>query len=242
MKTKKQEKFLSRQDRRQALEKDSRPRVTVSLYRYVSLSDPEAMRERLCERLEALDCLGRIYLAREGINAQMSIPTEYYEPFLKELENIEEFQGMRMNQALDQETLSFVSLRIKVKEKIVADGIEDESFDPSQTGDYLSAEEFNEYVDKQEAVVIDVRNAYETEIGHFRGARLMGVDTFREQLARLVQDFAGEKDRPIALYCTGGIRCEKASAWMKHHGFSDVKHLQGGIINYKRQVDQRGLS
>jgi UPF0176 protein len=130
---------------------------------------------------------------------------------------------------------------VKVKPKIVADGLDDSSFDVTNTGAYLSAREINEYIDDPDAVVVDMRNAYESEIGHFEGAIKPDVDTFRDELKIIPELLKVHKNKKIALYCTGGIRCEKASAWLKHNGFENVHHLKGGIIDYKHQVEREGL-
>jgi UPF0176 protein len=137
--------------------------------------------------------------------------------------------------------VSFYKLNIRVREKIVADGLDDASFDVTKTGAYLTAEEFNGYLDDPDAVVVDMRNAYESEVGRFEGALTPDVDSFREELARTPELLRVHKNKKIALYCTGGIRCEKASAWLRHNGFADVRHLKGGIIDYKRQVDEQKL-
>ncbi len=235
------ERFKSREQRRREVEHDGIERTTLSFYKYMHLEDPQQVRDALFETWYGLGCLGRIYVAREGINAQMNVPQENWQAFEEDLRSWDEFADVPFKLAVRQDNTSFFTLTVKVKDKIVADGLDDESFDPSNTGDYLSAREMNEYIEDPEAAVIDMRNAYESEIGHFENAHLMKVDTFREQLARVTEDFDEYKDKKIALYCTGGIRCEKASAWMKHKGFSNVKHVKGGIIAYKHQVKQEGL-
>ena len=111
----------------------------------------------------------------------------------------------------------------------------------TQTGEYLTAKEMNEYIEDSDAVIVDMRNGYESEVGHFEKALTPDVDTFREELKVTPELLKIHKNKKIALYCTGGIRCEKASAWLKHNGFEHVKHLKGGIIDYKRQVEEEGL-
>ena len=237
----KEEQYKSRTAKREEVARDGIERVTLSFYKYVTISDPKAMRDALFEKWYALGCLGRIYVAREGINAQMSVPKGSWEEFDNFVQSIEEFTGVPYKIAVEQDNASFFKLTIKVKEKIVADGLDDDSFNPSDTGAYLTAEEMNGYVEDPEAVVIDMRNAYEAEVGHFDGAQIMDVDTFREQLATVEEQFSEQKDKKIALYCTGGIRCEKASAWMKHKGFTDVHHVKGGIIDYAHQVKKQDI-
>ncbi len=231
-----------RAEKRAAIAADTRPRTTLSFYRYVRLVDPAAFRVRLLEAMLPLDCLGRIYVANEGINAQMNVPTEHFAALDTWLQSQPELTGVPYKRAVEEKGFSsFYKLTIKVKEKIVADGLDDSTFDVTNTGAYLTAEEMNAYIEDPEAVVVDMRNAYESEIGHFEGAILPDVDTFREELTVTPTLLNIHKNKKIALYCTGGIRCEKASAWLKHNGFADVRHLQGGIIEYAHQVKEKGL-
>jgi len=231
----------SREELLEGLRNDTKPRTTLSFYKYVQLKEPQEMRDQLFDTWDDLDVRGRIYVAKEGINAQLSVPTENLNAFREHIDGFNEFASVPFKIAVEEPAISFVKLQIKVKEKIVADGLDDESFDSSDTGDYLTAAEINSYVDSDSHVVIDMRNNYESEVGHFDGAVTPDVETFREELEVVVQEMADKKDTPIALYCTGGIRCEKASAWMKHNGFKDVKHLKGGIIDYKHQVEEEQL-
>jgi UPF0176 protein len=218
------------------------PRTTLSLYRYVRIANPKGMRDELFEKLSELGCLGRIYVASEGINAQMNVPTANFKKFDAYIQGKNEFNGTPYKIAVEEtEVVSFYKLMIKVKDKIVADGLDDASFDVTKTGEYLTAEEMNEYIDDPDAVVVDMRNGYESEVGHFESAITPDVDTFREELKVTPELLKVHKNKKIALYCTGGIRCEKASAWLTHNGFKNVKHLRGGIIDYKRQVDEQGI-
>jgi UPF0176 protein len=218
------------------------PRTTLSFYRYVRLSDPKAMRDELYAKFLELGCLGRIYVASEGINAQMNVPTRNWEKFDAYIQSKKEFAGVPYKIAVEEtDVVSFYKLTIKVKDKIVADGLDDTSFDVTKTGEYLTAEEMNAYIDDPDAVVVDMRNGYESEVGHFENAITPDVDTFREELKKTPELLKVHKNKKIALYCTGGIRCEKASAWLKHNGFENVKHLRGGIIDYARQVEEKGI-
>jgi len=231
-----------RQEKKEAVITDGIARRTLSFYRYVKIGDPEKFRDELCERLTSLGCLGRIYVAHEGINAQMNVPQHNWDQFDAYIKSRPELNGVPYKMAVEEgDAPSFYKLMIKVKDKIVADGLTDESFDVTNTGAYLSAKEFNEYISDPDAVVVDMRNAYESEIGHFEGAIKPNVDTFREELKVVPELLKVHKNKKIALYCTGGIRCEKASAWLKHNGFENVHHLKGGIIDYKHQVKREGL-
>lgn len=234
--------LVPKEERKTAVAVDGILRTTLSFYRYVTIEDPKAMRDDLYLRLSELGCFGRIYVAKEGINAQMNVPTKYFDRFDAYLRNKKEFVGMPYKFAVEEGNIpSFYKLTIKVRPKIVADGLDDASFDATNTGAYLTAREMNEYIDDPDAVIIDMRNAYESEIGHFDQAVLPDVDTFREELQMVPELVGYAKDKKVALYCTGGIRCEKASAWMKHQGFTNVKHLKGGVIDYKHQVARDGL-
>jgi UPF0176 protein len=232
---------ISRKELKQLITEDPTPRTTISFYNYQHLDDPEKFRNELYIRLKEIGVLGRIYVANEGINAQISVPTENLELFRQYLYSLEGFNGLRLNIAVDDNGKSFFVLDIKVRHKIVADGIEDPAFDMRNKGKYVDAEGFNELSSKADTIIIDMRNHYEFEVGHFQEAIEVPSDTFREQLPMAVDMMKGKKDANIIMYCTGGIRCEKASAYMLHQGFTNVFHLEGGIINYTRQVKEKGI-
>lgn len=224
------------------MREDGIERITLSFYKYVRIADPRALQKELYERWGELGCLGRIYVASEGINAQMNVPRQNWNRFDAYMKSKREFVGVPYKIAVEEGNApSFYKLTIKVKAKIVADGLDDTSFDVTNTGAYLTAKEMNEYIDDPDAIIVDMRNAYESEIGHFERAITPDVETFREELAVVPQQLKIHKNKKIALYCTGGIRCEKASAWLKHNGFENVRHLKGGIIDYKHQVEREGL-
>jgi len=225
---------------RQRMLADTTPRTTVSFYKYHQIQDPQAFRDGLFLRWDELGVLGRTYIASEGINAQISVPTENFEAFVKDLFSIDFLNGIRLNTAVD-EGKSFYALKVKLRNKIVADGIEDPNFDPSNTGKYLTAEEWNQQLSDPNTVVVDMRNHYESEVGHFEGAICPDVDTFREELQVVEDILQNDKDKKVLMYCTGGIRCEKASAYMKHKGFENVYHLEGGIIKYARDAKANNL-
>jgi len=231
-----------RWEKKAAVAADGIERITFSFYKYVRIEDPKKLQDELLERLTLLGCMGRVYVATEGINAQMNVPKKNWDEFDACMQSMPEFAGVPYKIAVEEGELpSFFKLIVRVKDKIVADGLDDSTFDVTNTGAYLTAQEMNEYVEDPEAVVIDMRNIYESEVGHFEGAICPEVDTFREELKVTPENLKIHKNKKIALYCTGGIRCEKASAWLTHNGFEDVKHLKGGIIDYKHQVEQAGL-
>jgi UPF0176 protein len=216
-------------------------RKTISFYRYFIIGNPHEFRDRIYQDWAALNCFGRIYVAREGINAQMSVPEHNFETFLQILAKYPIFHQIPIKYAIEDNGKSFYKLTIKVRDKLVADGLNGHAFDVTNVGRHLSAEEFHTLVESGEHVVVDMRNHYESEIGHFKGAICPETDTFREGIDLVTDMLADRKDRKILLYCTGGIRCEKASAYLKHHGFTDVNQLHGGILEYARRIKQLDL-
>lgn len=232
---------VSQKELKERLYQETEPRTTISFYHYFPISDPKLFRDELFLHLDKLKVFGRIYVAHEGINAQLSVPASNYEAFREYLYSIEPLNGIRLNIAVDDDGKSFWVLKIKVREKIVADGINDPSFDMQNRGRYVNAEEFNKLTEDPDTIVVDMRNHYEFEVGHFERAIEVPSDTFREQLPMSVDMLKDQKDKNIIMYCTGGIRCEKASAYMKHQGFKNVFHLEGGIIQYANKVKELGL-
>lgn len=215
-------------------------RVTVSFYRYVILDDPQAFRDQLYKEWTELNCLGRIYVAREGINAQMNVPEHNWETFVKQVHAKAELKDIPFKIAVEDDGKSFLKLVIKVRERVLADGLPDDAYDVTDVGHHMDAEEWNKAIEEG-AVVVDMRNHYESEIGHFENAILPDSETFREELPEVLDKLKGKEDQKILLYCTGGIRCEKTSAFLKHHGFKDVNQLHGGIIDYARQIKTKEL-
>lgn len=232
---------ISRKELKERIQNDPTPRTTISFYCYFKIEEPKVFRDQLYKDFTALGVLGRIYLAHEGINAQISVPTSNMDSFRNYLYAIEPLNGLRLNVAVDDDGKSFYVLDIKVRTKIVADGIDDPAFDMANKGKYVNAEQFNVLTNDPDTVVIDMRNHYEFEVGHFESAIEIPSDTFREQLPMAADMMSADKDKNIIMYCTGGIRCEKASAYMLHKGFKNVFHLEGGIINYVNQVKEKGL-
>lgn len=232
---------LSATELKERLAAETFKRVTVSFYQYAKIADPQFFRDELYQALFGLQVFGRIYVANEGINAQVSIPAHHFEDFKQHLYTIPFLKDIRLNIAVDDNGKSFWVLRIKVRDKIVADGITDPAFDMENRGKYVNAREFNQLTEDPDTVIIDMRNHYEFEVGHFDKALEVPSDTFREQLPMAVEMMQPHKDKNIIMYCTGGIRCEKASAYMLHQGFKNVFHLEGGIIEYANKAKEWGL-
>jgi UPF0176 protein len=233
---------LSAKERAQLIEEAGQERLTLSFYQYAQLGNPQLFRDYLFLHWNPLEVLGRIYVAKEGINAQLSVPAVQFEVFKATLDEITFLVGVRLNIAIEQDNKSFLKLTIKVRNKIVADGLEDHSFDVTQKGKHVNAQEFNTLLSDKNTICVDMRNHYESEIGHFDSAITPDVDTFRDSLPIIEEELADHKeDKKLLMYCTGGIRCEKASAYFKHKGFKNVYQLEGGIIEYARQVKAQEL-
>lgn len=231
---------ISQKELKQKLFEETDPRITISFYKYFIIEDPQLFRDELYKAFNALKVFGRIYVASEGINAQISVPQKNYDLLKEYLDSNVQLKNIRLNVAVS-DGKSFWVLKIKVREKIVADGINDPDFSMEKKGRYLNALEFNKLSVTEGTVVIDMRNHYEYEVGHFENAIEIPSDTFRDQLPMAVEMMSGNKDQNIIMYCTGGIRCEKASSYMLHRGFKNVFHLEGGIINYTNKVKELNI-
>lgn len=233
--------LVNREELIRKMKESQEARTTISYYKYYQILNPSFFRNHLYDQYEQLGVLGRIYIASEGINAQISVPSTRLEEFKAVMNDIEFLKGIRLNFAIEDDGKSFFKLNIKVRKKIVADGIEDPDFNPSDCGVHLNAKEFNEIITQENTVVVDMRNHYESEVGHFENAICPEVVTFRESLPIISDMLAEHKDKNLVMYCTGGIRCEKASAYLKYKGFKNVFQLNGGIIEYARQIKDQHL-
>lgn len=233
---------VSQTELKKHLYEETEYRITVSFYQYFFIENPQEFRDEFYKGLNDLNVFGRIYIASEGINAQVSVPQSNFNLFKDYLYSYSNLNGLRLNIALDKDGKSFWVLKIKIRTKIVADGINDPSFNMAKKGKYVDATAFNELSTDPNTVIVDMRNHYEYEVGHFENAIEIPSDTFREQLPMAAEMLDDKKDKNIIMYCTGGIRCEKASAYMLHRGFKNVFHLEGGIIHYANQVNEENLS
>lgn len=232
---------VNKDELKRRLLESAEPRVTLSFYKYHQLEDPERFRNELFVLFNQLGVFGRIYVAHEGINGQISVPAANFEAFKTQLYSIPFLNGIRLNIAVDDNGKSFYKLTIKVRDKIVADGLDDQTFDVTKRGQHLNALEFNQLADLPETIIVDMRNHYESEVGYFENAIRPDVETFREALPIVEEMLQNDKEKPIIMYCTGGIRCEKASAYYLHQGFQNVFMVDGGIIEYARQCEAQGL-
>ena len=233
---------LSKKDRIKLIEKAGEKRFTLSFYKYELIKNLEIFRNFLFVQFNSIDVLGRIYIANEGINAQLSLPAKNIYLLKKVLDEISFLKNVRLNIAIEHDNESFLKLKIKIRDKIVADGLGNDEYDLKNNGIHVNASEFNELLNDKNTIAIDMRNHYESEIGHFEGANLPDVDTFRESLPIINKKYSKHKrDKKILMYCTGGIRCEKASAYLMQNGYEKVYQLEGGIIEYTRQVKSQDI-
>ena len=233
---------LSKKERLDLINKAGERRLTLSFYKYHQIKNTTIFRNYLFIEWDKLDVLGRIYIAGEGINAQLSVPSNKMIEFKNSIDNISFLNGVRLNIAIEHDNEAFLKLKVKVRDKIVADGLDSNEYNLDKNGMHVNAEKFNELLDDNETITIDMRNHYESEIGHFKGAKLPDVDTFRESLPIINKKYDSyKKDKNILMYCTGGIRCEKASAYLMNKGYKNVYQLDGGIIEYARQVKEKNI-
>jgi len=218
-------------------------RITVSFYKYFFIINPKQFRDIFYYKLNKIRVFGRVYIASEGVNAQISVPILYFEEMSKIIYSSHpELEQIHLNTSINEDkNYSFWVLRMKVRPRIVSDGITDPAFNLDRVGHYLNAEEVNIMSTDSNVLFIDVRNYYEYEIGHFINAISIRSKTFRDQLKRIVEIFRFYKKRKIVVYCTGGIRCEKASAWLLYHGFKYVYQVKEGIIGYVKYARKREI-
>ena len=228
---------LGREEAIARLGNESFKRITISFYKYIIIENVSFFRDELYSKWQELSVFGRIYIAKEGINAQISIPDYNWTVFVESLNSFSFLRDIPFKIAVEDDGKSFFKLTIKIRKKIVADGLSETDYDVTNVGKHLSAKEWNTAIEEG-ATVVDMRNHYESEIGRFKGALCPEVETFKEELPIVKDILSGKENAPILLYCTGGIRCEKASAYLKNHGFNDVSQLHGGIIDYVRQINK----
>ena len=215
-------------------------RITASFYAYHPIENPQAVRDQLFITWNKLNILGRIYIATEGINAQLSAPEQNWSEFCETMNSFPFLRNVPIKKAI-QEGNSFYKLTIKVRKELVAYGVPENSYDMNKVGNHLSAEEFNQALEKPETIVVDMRNYYESEVGKFESAVIPDVEISKELLPEVKHILDGKEEEQILLYCTGGIRCEKASSYLMNHGFKNVNQLSGGIIKYAHEIDKKGL-
>src|SRR5690606_8021269 len=233
---------LSAEERKKLIEDSGKQRLTLSFYAYAHIENPQEFRDNLFRVWNTQEVLGRIYVAHEGINAQLSVPADRFDEFKDYLDTYDFMRGMRLNIAVEQDDFSFLKLTVKVRHKIVADGLDDASFDVTNKGIHLKAAEFNKLLEDPNTIVVDFRNHYEREVGHFVGAITPDVDTFRESLPIIEEQLDTHKeDTNLLMYCTCDIRSEKARSNFKYKGIKNDYQLERGMTESERQIKEQIL-
>ncbi len=224
------------------LEEETQDRLVLSFYRYITIESPQNFRDKLYEALSKIKTLGRIYVAKEGINAQVSILSNQYDSLRETIDSFHYLESVYFNRSVMGKKNAFLKLTIKCRQKIVNDGLENFTLSVTKQKNYVTPQELNDMLGSENILTIDLRNYYESEVGYFQEAVHLSATTYREGIKKLPSLLKGKQDQKILLYCTGGIRCEKASAYLKDQGFRDVFQLKGGIINYFREVIENKLT
>jgi len=222
------------------LESEDFNRTTCSFYKYVTIVDPITFRDKIYEEFDNLEILGRVYIAEEGMNAQISVPDKNWGLFLKLISTIKLLYDVDIKTAIN-DGISFYKLIVKVKKEIVAYNIPKNKFNMDVVGEHLNTKQFNEAIENSNTTVIDMRNIYESEVGQFISAEIPQVEKSKDLLPEVRRMLKGREHHQVLLYCTGGIRCEKASSFLINEGIKNVKQLQGGIIQYAHDIKKEGL-
>lgn len=207
----------------------------AAFYKFVSLPDFEQRRRPLWTLCEENGVKGTILLAHEGINATIAGPPQGIEAVLKSLQADPAIGALKVKYSSASE-LPFYRMKVRLKKEIVRLGRPDVN-PGEQVGEYIAPEDWNALISNPEVTLIDTRNDYEIEIGTFKGALNPATKSFRDFPEYMEKELSDKKDQPIAMFCTGGIRCEKSTSLLKKNGFQKVYHLDGGILNYLEKVD-----
>ena len=222
------------------LENENFNRITCSFYNYYTIQNLDELRDILYNDLLDIGVLGRIYLAEEGVNAQISVPEKSWKNFLVLIKKYDFLKNIHIKSAV-QEGSSFLKLKIMLKKEIVAWGLDKKDYDMQYVGRHLNAKDFNNLIEDENTVLIDIRNNYESEVGRFETAICPKSKRSKDLIKEVKKLIKDKKDKNIAMYCTGGIRCEKASAYLIQSGYKNVFQLNGGIIEYAHQVKKNNL-
>lgn len=205
----------------------------AAFYRFVTISDPAALREEFCAAFREDELCGTMLIASEGVNGTLAASAEMIDRLIEMLVAKVGLDRGEVKFSFAEER-PFGRLKFKVKDEILA--FRRAVVDPTQAGRYVAPLEWNALIADPDVLLLDTRNGYETEIGTFAGAVDPGIETFSEFVTYVREKLDPAKHRKVAMFCTGGIRCEKASAFMLQEGFGEVYHLQGGILKYLEEV------
>jgi len=218
-----------------AEEKAARPFLVAAFYKFVELDDCAALRGPLQQRCEDLGLLGTILLASEGINGTISGMPEKVHRLFERLREDPRFADLHYKESWAAEQ-PFYRMKVRLKKEIVSLGVE--GVDPRRkVGQYVAPQNWNALISREDVRLVDTRNHYEYHLGTFQGAEDPNTSSFRDFPEWVARELDPQKDRNVAMFCTGGIRCEKATAYLLELGFENVYHLDGGILNYLETVD-----
>ncbi|MGM7701385.1 oxygen-dependent tRNA uridine(34) hydroxylase TrhO [Pseudalkalibacillus sp. Hm43] len=208
-------------------------------YKYVDIEDPEYFARKHLKFCKELGVFGRVLVAREGINGTVSGTLEQTEAYMKALHADPRFEDMEFKREAS-DAHAFNRISVKARDEIVSLRLDDD-LDPNEvTGRHLSPKEWKEALEDEDVIVLDARNDYEYDIGHFRNAIRPDIKAFRDLPEWIQKNLADKKDKKILTYCTGGIRCEKFSGYLVREGFENVNQLHGGIIKYGQDPETKG--
>lgn len=211
--------------------------VVCALYKFVTLEEHASLRDPLLNLMQEQGIKGTLLLAREGINGTVAGSRESIDRLKAWLEADGRFSGIAYKESF-HETMPFNRTKVKLKKEIVTMGVED--IDPRRiVGTYVKPQDWNALISDPEVVLIDTRNDYEVQIGTFKNAVNPGTDSFRQFPQYVKENLDPTKHRKVAMFCTGGIRCEKSTAYLKQQGFEEVYHLEGGILKYLEEVPEQ---
>jgi UPF0176 protein len=213
----------------------SSPIVIAALYRFVRLDNFESLRQPLLQVMLDHEVRGTLLLAAEGINGTVAGSAAAVDRLLNYLRADPRLRDLDCKLSYDDD-IPFYRSRVKLKREIVTMGVDD--LDPAQGGTYVDARDWNALIADPEVTLVDTRNAYESAIGSFEGALHPQTDSFRQFPAYAKQHLDPARHRKVAMFCTGGIRCEKSTAYLRQQGFDEVYHLRGGILKYLEEVPQ----
>lgn len=213
----------------------ARPIVVAALYRFVQLDDFREMQATLLHQLNHFEIGGTLLLAHEGINGTIAGTRDGIDGILGYLRSDDRLAALEVKESYCDE-MPFGRTRVRLKKEIVTMGVE--GIDPNHSvGTYVDPEQWNELISDPDVTLIDTRNDYEIAIGTFKGATSPDTHSFREFPDYVKENLDPQRNKKVAMFCTGGIRCEKSTAYLKQQGFENVYHLRGGILKYLEQVD-----
>ena len=209
--------------------------VVAALYKFVRIEDPETFRNNLFDFMEENEIRGTILIAHEGINGTVSGSRAHVDAFLNYLRADSRLADLEHKESYT-DTCPFLRTKVRLKKEIVTLGVE--GVDPNEVvGTYVDPKDWNDLISQEDVVLVDTRNDYEFQIGSFKEALNPDTTSFRQFPDYVKTHLDPSKVKKVAMFCTGGIRCEKATSYMKTQGFEEVYHLKGGILKYLEEVD-----